>query len=203
MPTSAVAPWSRTPSWTRTSSSRRAPGSGWTRTMTGRVVSWCPTAASRWSARDGWCRSEGPSPPRRRYATWARASAGRDWLIRQPPKAPATRAPQGEPRRGHHGLPRPVPQLTAQVGNEEHDGWSDRDRAQAQPVQRRGHLGVPVVGALAHGLVQADQRGQVLGVGEPAGPGGTAETVSDRGRDPAQHDVLVLPAPAALALGRP
>src|SRR6516164_8414197 len=83
------------------------------------------------------------------------------------------------------------------------DGWSDRDRAQAQLVQRRCYLGVSLVGALAHGLVQADQRGEVLAVGEPAGPGRAAEAVRHRGRDPAQHDVLVLPACGAVAFDRP
>jgi hypothetical protein len=40
----------------------------------------------------------------------------------------------------------------------------------ARLVQRRGSLGVPVVGALADGLVQADRRGQVLGVVSPRAP---------------------------------
>src|SRR5438034_718283 len=50
--------------------------------------------------------------------------------------------------------------------------------------------------------MQRDQSGQVLGVGEPAGPRSAAEPVRDRGRDPAQHDVLELPAPGAVLLGR-
>src|SRR6516162_2924333 len=77
------------------------------------------------------------------------------------------------------------------------DGWSDRDRAQAQLVQRRCYLGVSLVGALAHGLVQADQRGEVLAVGEPAGPGRAAEAVRHRSMVPV---ALVLPTVKPLLL---
>jgi hypothetical protein len=51
--------------------------------------------------------------------------------------------------------------------------------------------------------VQCYQRGKVLSVGEPASPSGAAEPVRDRSWDPAQHDVFMLAARAALALGRP
>jgi hypothetical protein len=64
-------------------------------------------------------------------------------------------------------------------------------------------LTIAAVSALSHRLVQRDQRGQVLGVGETTSPGGTAEPVRDRSRDPAKHDVLMLPAPGAVGLGRP
>jgi len=56
------------------------------------------------------------------------------------------------------------------IGTAEPGGTSDGYRARAQLVRRRGRPGVPVVGALAHGLVQADQRGQVLGVVNPRAP---------------------------------
>jgi len=61
-PGSAGMPWSGTRFSTRTSSSRKASRSGWTRNTTGPAASWSPRAGSLSSARASWCRSDRRQP---------------------------------------------------------------------------------------------------------------------------------------------
>ncbi len=70
----------------------------------------------------------------------------------------------------------------------------DGDSVETESFELGCELGISGIRALSHRIVQADERGEVLGMGQAACTGGSAEMMSNCAWNPAQHDVFVVSA---------